>query len=129
MWVSSPVVQSSQACGLNARSEMKTEMEDAHRDKVAEFIEVKCHYKPGSVIRFADFVKHFLLWVQDVNERMVWTEDTIRDKIHIGQYPSGRYGGGGYTHIGNLASDTVPCNQIGEGLIVKVDRNLKLKDV
>lgn len=81
---------------------MKQALQSTNSDSLEEFINKKCVYKAGNVIKFSDFYDSFLRTL-DETERYEWSKTKVSKGIPIEKYPKARFGTDGHVYLGNIS--------------------------
>ena len=79
----------------------KVSLSESNKTVLEHFIEDKCHWVSGEMIRFGEFCEAFMEFV-DPSEAKEWSKTRIGRHIPH-KYPQGRWHGNGYKHIGNMS--------------------------
>jgi len=98
---------------------IKGSIQDSNRNRVLDFIEAQCEYSCGCIVSISNFVEAFHNWLPNTNERLDWNREKIIRNIPLIKFPKGRYGAGGYPHIGNIKIKDIPEYKPFERMIVR----------
>ena len=82
-------------------TEDKLSVAESNKTVLEHFIEQKCHFVTGEMIRFGEFYDAFIEYV-DPSESKEWTKTRVGRHIPY-KFPQGRSHGTGYKHIGNIS--------------------------
>ena len=103
-------------------TEEKKVLEDMNKNPLEIFLEDHVYFEPGYVTLLKDFVS-FFGDVAGIKESMNYSNRMIARQIPP-QYPRGRFGGAGLTHIGNLKLSNGNSKKVKEGKLELVEGKL-----
>lgn len=104
-------------------SEIKSDIQDANKDVVQEFLEEHCEYAEGWVTGISALMREFMSTLSP-DEQMNWNSRALLKAIPLGQFTKGLYSV--ETHVGNLKlkGGRPGSRQIKTGRVIKDGRKL-----
>jgi len=100
----------------------KERSEELSRSLLETFVREETHFVVGEKsVTFAEFFQKFNEWLPE-DERYLWTKHRVSKSLPM-NHPSGKAGGGGKLHIGNLSWEA-KAPEAGAQLLIVKERKL-----